>query len=461
MNSIKRVNVSLRKAVILVLVFCLVLSGVLFGRAAKAITAAAEWPYKPTNQPLNLYAAGNHITLKEGTYIGYTNIYLDTDLNTFITPSNMSLANTSGYDLSDFYVCGSFSDGRKPASVSITMLGGHVDCLLGSAAGGSSGDCIVNVYGGVVDNTIRSGPGDGSSGSYTVGKSHIGIHGGIVNNVNCGGLNTITLPRDTCDIEITGGTIKKNITMSYVPDHIAKQITITGGTIQGNFVFSDSKSVTPTNGSEPVYRTVLQFPGISGETNVEGIVLLWGNAAGYGTKDMYTNANGELFMYLPQGTSCAYYKGGWYRSDVSSSVNVSNVFYPVDPNEYSIISGANSVWQLDSKTDLVFKANGEFGNFLGVEIGGTFIDKGQDYSAANGSTIITLENSYLKNLTVGIHEIRVVYRDGVAKTNFVVSDTEIPKTGDPNNFPLFLGIVAVSILGIIMTSKYIRKLRRC
>ena len=86
---------------------------------------------------------------------------------------------------------------------------------------------------------------------------------------------------------------------------------------------------------------------------------------------------------------------------------------------YSIIDGANGTWTQNSDKTLTFRANGDFNKFTGVKVDDTLIDA-KNYTAASGSTVITLKTDYLETLSVGTHKLTVVYNDGECSTNFTI-----------------------------------------
>ena len=67
---------------------------------------------------------------------------------------------------------------------------------------------------------------------------------------------------------------------------------------------------------------------------------------------------------------------------------------------YEILDGANGSWVLNSDGSLSIRGSGEFSKFVGVRVDGTLIDT-TNYTAREGSTIITLEAAYLNTLSVG------------------------------------------------------------
>ena len=149
------------------------------------------------------------------------------------------------------------------------------------------------------------------------------------------------------------------------------------------------------------------------------------------------------------------------------------------PN-YKIIEGANGTWTQNRDGTLTFRANGDFSKFTGVKIDGTLIDP-KNYTAKSGSTIITLKADYLKTLSVGAHNLTVVYTDGECSTNFEVKqaaseqtkptegdksdtttptggkDTTSPQTGDNSNMLLWVALLFVSGAGVLGTTVYSKK----
>lgn len=85
-----------------------------------------------------------------------------------------------------------------------------------------------------------------------------------------------------------------------------------------------------------------------------------------------------------------------------------------------ITDGANSKWTLETDGSIVIRGNGEFSKFIGVKVDGTLIDE-SNYTAASGSTIVTLKADYLNTLSEGSHTFEMLWSDGTASTNFTVA----------------------------------------
>ena len=108
-----------------------------------------------------------------------------------------------------------------------------------------------------------------------------------------------------------------------------------------------------------------------------------------------------------------------------------------DSDPYRIIDGANSSWTQNTDGTLTIRGNGEFAKFVNVKVDGQIVDPG-NYTAAEGSTIITLKTEYLKTLSEGSHTFEIVWTDGTASTGFTVAantpgDDDDDDDGDSNN----------------------------
>ncbi len=155
------------------------------------------------------------------------------------------------------------------------------------------------------------------------------------------------------------------------------------------------------------------------------------------------------------------------------------------PVEYEITKGAKQT--VEQGKEAAFTSNADFAKFVKATVDGADVDS-DNYTVAEGSTIVTLKSDYTKTLAVGTHTLDVVSNDGTASTTFEVKavstkddtttktdDTKSddskkttdttdktvksddkatsPKTGDVNNLALWIAILfvsggAVSVLGV-------------
>ena len=79
--------------------------------------------------------------------------------------------------------------------------------------------------------------------------------------------------------------------------------------------------------------------------------------------------------------------------------------------------------------------NGEFSRFLNAKVDGVLLTKDVDYKVVEGSTILTLQEDYLKTLAEGNHTVTLVYNDGgEVSGSFVVEIATQPEnTQSPTN----------------------------
>ena len=91
---------------------------------------------------------------------------------------------------------------------------------------------------------------------------------------------------------------------------------------------------------------------------------------------------------------------------------------------YKIIEGANSSWTKNVDGSLTFRGNGEFTKFVKVLVDGKEVAP-KNYTVAEGSTIITLKQKFLKTLSKGRHTLEIVWTDGSASTHFTVAKNTV------------------------------------
>ena len=125
----------------------------------------------------------------------------------------------------------------------------------------------------------------------------------------------------------------------------------------------------------------------------------------------------------------------------------------------NVVYGNKTNYEVLNKDGLTFSFNIEYNKFLEdgkVYIDGNLVDS-KNYTSKEGSTIITLNNDYVKTLSLNEHTMKVVVNDGEVETTFNLSSetTSNPQTGD--NIFQFVFLLGVSIIGITLSIIYIRK----
>lgn len=130
---------------------------------------------------------------------------------------------------------------------------------------------------------------------------------------------------------------------------------------------------------------------------------------------------------------------------------------------YKIIKGDGKVW-MRSEGDYEVVANGPFDWFTQLLIDGETVEP-DSYTAASGSTVVTLPKAYMDDLKDGKHTIVFVYENdgplGQAEGSFTVQTpaSGSPRTGDENNMlPYGIAIVAaLAALAVLFVPKKRKK----
>ena len=136
-----------------------------------------------------------------------------------------------------------------------------------------------------------------------------------------------------------------------------------------------------------------------------------------------------------------------------------------------MVSGGNSTWTKGSSSGvtIVVKRNVDddtcFSHFTSVQIDGTTLVNGTDYTAVAGSTVITLKPAALEKLSTGTKTVTINFDDGKATTNLTIkansgtgtgTGTSSPKTGDESNPGLWITLMVFSglgLAGLVVTDK--------
>lgn len=100
-------------------------------------------------------------------------------------------------------------------------------------------------------------------------------------------------------------------------------------------------------------------------------------------------------------------------------------------NDYQIINGAHSQITAGNGSALTVRANGSFDKFTGVKVDGVTVAP-ENYTAKEGSTIITLASSFLEKLSAGRHTITVLFTDGDCSTDFELLASHENQNGNGN-----------------------------
>ena len=123
---------------------------------------------------------------------------------------------------------------------------------------------------------------------------------------------------------------------------------------------------------------------------------------------------------------------------------------PVAKLAPTIVEGANGKHQSGGNTDLTFRSDASFEDFLSVSVDGKVLDKNQ-YTLREGSILVTLKADYLSTLSVGQHTLGVTSASGTAETVFTVTAAPaVVPTGDTTGLTLWVSLAALCGLGTLV-----------
>lgn len=101
---------------------------------------------------------------------------------------------------------------------------------------------------------------------------------------------------------------------------------------------------------------------------------------------------------------------------------------------YSATAGEDASWTKGSTDGLSFsfERNVEpattFSHFVSASVDGKEIKREEDYTAVEGSVIVTLTPAYLDTLATGEHTLTATFDDGSAEAKFTVAEASTPST---------------------------------
>ena len=211
--------------------------------------------------------------------------------------SNITISGGTIIAKGSYYGAG-IGGGKNGVGSNIGISGGEV-----TATGGSYGAGIGGGYCGVGSNITISG----GEVTATGGHGGAGIGGGD--------------SRDGNDITISGGTVTAT-GGSYGAGigggnwGSTGKVTITGGSVKA----TNGALTGVTNGTDEVYCTVVD---LTEEFGIEAAVTDVGETA-YGMKDVMTDADGKIYMYLPVGETSILLGMYYYTGTVSAEAGADN-----------------------------------------------------------------------------------------------------------------------------------------
>ena len=353
------------------------------------------------------YAAGSNIMISGGTVTatggqngaGIGGGYSKEGNN--ITISGGTVTATGGQ-----YGAG-IGGGSRETGSDITISGGTVTAtggLCGAGIGGG-GDYYESDVRGVGSNiTINGGEVTATGGDFGAGIGggryengrNITISGGTVTATGgwCGAGIGGGEGRTGSDITVSGGTItttggKEATDIGGGSGGSTGMVTITGGSVK-----TKNGALTGViNGTNAVYCTVVD---LTDEIGTEAAVTDVGETA-YGMKDVMTDADGKIYMYLPAGETSIVFGTHFYSGTVSVEAGADNRLTRGTECKYSLlVLGAPAYYERNESTQGILIKDGAN---LTIKSGNGY---GKDnYSPMriqieeNASVTLTLDGAYM------------------------------------------------------------------
>lgn len=125
-----------------------------------------------------------------------------------------------------------------------------------------------------------------------------------------------------------------------------------------------------------------------------------------------------------------------------------------------MISGMNQEWTKGNKEGLTFKVDTDIEEFMSVLVDQKELGS-SDFEIKSGSTIITLNASYLETLSIGKHTLSIITENGTTTTTFTIHEKQNVNTGTQNAMILWIGLLVIAAgacsTAVIMNKKKNKK----
>lgn len=119
-----------------------------------------------------------------------------------------------------------------------------------------------------------------------------------------------------------------------------------------------------------------------------------------------------------------------YAAAIEAALSSLTPVPPVSQVTYEILEGANQTLTKGEDNSVTIKSDGDFDKFVSVSIDNAELAK-DHYTAAAGSTIITLKPEYINTLTEGTYTVKIHYTDGLAQTILTLQAEEATEPEQP------------------------------
>lgn len=228
------------------------------------------------------------------------------------------------------------------------------------------------------------------------------------------------------------------------------------------------------------------FEGETITVTIKAVYTVKFNMNGADAIDDQSVVDGEKAAKPADPTRDGYTFDGWYQdatfakafdfdTPITANVTVYAKWTAIGYTMTSITgttADTSDSWTKGTTTEVVITIKpdeGEdhsFAHFTGVQIDGRTLKRDTDYTAREGSTIVTLKPAMLQELSVGAHTVTINFDNGSVETRLTIQAapgaSNSPKTGDTSLTALWAVLMAVSGIafgGMILADNKRRKAR--
>ena len=337
------------------------------------------------------------------------------------------------------------NDGILSCSGTEIYIGTGVEC-----------DGSITVNGGTLQGSAynienNAGPGVSARKDITVNGGYLSSTGD--NAMWAGGTLTVTNGELSAEkgiycetLEVSGG---KLTSVGYHGVNVEDDVNISGGELDVNGIsaggdISISGGTVTTKGRYGLEGKMIRFQ--------TGLIRVEADGFESAVKGVSISIDSGLYIEEPAGGVLS--GGGTNIVESDGATIATHAVISPGSVKYTVTSVKTSPWYKNSGKDLVVTVKRDpddsacFALFTGVEIDGAALTAGTDYTAAAGSTVVTIKSTALQSLAAGNHTVTILFKDGKAETTLNIKPASAsPRTGD-DGVGLWAGLLFLSGMGL-------------
>ena len=299
---------------------------------------------------------------------------------------------------------------------------------------------------------------ENNSGPGVSVKKNITVNGGDLlsfgdSAMSVGGTLTVAGGKAEADgiycgaLEVSDGTLTcphyPGINADNDVNIIGGELDVKGGISAGGDISISGGTVT-TKGQYGLEGKMIRFQ--------TGLIRVEADGSDSAVKGVSISIDSGLYIEEPAGGVLS--GGGTNIVESDGSTIANHAVISPGSVKYTVTSVKTSPWYKNSGKDLVVTVKRDpddsacFALFTGVEIDGAALTAGTDYTAAAGSTVVTIKSTALQSLSEGNHTVTILFKDGKAETVLNIKPASAsPRTGD-DGVRLWAGLLFLSGMGL-------------